>query len=343
MDMITAYGPQIITLAFSPSGNALALLSTEGVKQTLEIWNVRQHTSCALAHIDDLEDVPWLETDEDVPEAQLCWSSDDAYLALVRSNGAVDVWHVLESKHLFSSQLGESCRVVAWGNVHPCLAVGSVTKLLYWRHLPYHPIEPSVRLIQEEKEMIREERTTRFFRPRALTFSPDDRFLLAGGGWGGRAMYWVVSPYELLGTFSFQVPSQLPIVDLFYSPDGTSLLIEQYDKMDCHESKPLRARSLYMQRTHNWLVFGQVEQDCIGWSADSQRLLGTRQEIGGPLWLEQRHAWTGDEVGKTPINASEIDLETLSLTGKGTQVSWATRRNTHAFSRSSLAIDFIPL
>lgn len=263
MEIITAYSHQIIILAFSSSGNALALLSTDGGKQTLEIWNVRQYTSRVLAHIDE-RDIPWRETDEDVPEAQLCWSPDDAYLALVRSNGAVDVWHVLESEHLLSSQLGESCRVLTWGNVYPCLAVASATKLWYWQHLPYHPIEPSVRLIQEEKEMHREERTTRFFRPGALTFSPDDRFLLAGGGWGGKAMYWVVSPSELLGTFSFQVPSQLPIVDLFYSPDGTRLLIEQHHKMDCPGSESFRARSLYMPRTHNWLVFGQVEQDCIG-------------------------------------------------------------------------------
>ena len=128
MEIITAYSPQIITCAFSSSGNALALLSTDGRKQTLEIWNVRQHTSCVLAHIDE-QDISWRETDEDVPEAQLCWSPDDAYLALVQNNGAIDVWQVLETEHLLRSQLEESCRVVAWGNVHPCLAVGSATKL----------------------------------------------------------------------------------------------------------------------------------------------------------------------------------------------------------------------
>ena len=177
--MVTTHYAHILALAFSSSGNALAILSAGGREQVLEIWYVHQYTSRILAYIKDQTHVPWLEADEDIPEAQLCWSPDDAYLAVARRSGAIDVWHVLESEQVLHSHLGEGCRALAWGNVSPSLTVVGATNVWYWRHMPYHPIEPSVKPIKEGAESVDEDSRMRFFCPETLRFSPDDRFVLA--------------------------------------------------------------------------------------------------------------------------------------------------------------------
>jgi WD40 repeat protein len=337
MDILKSYYPRLVTLAFSPDGEKLAVLSAENKKLALEIWEARDHLSHVLALMEPT-DLSWEENqtvEKEAPEALLRWSQYGTYLALARRDGAIDVWFAVKSEHRLSFHLEEGCQTLTWGNIHPSLAVSSTTKLLYW-DAPYlsSPTKPSFPLSEEVGSL-------GSFHPTALTFSPDDRGLISGGE-QGELLCWEIKPYASLAYRGCtRAPRQLPIASLWYAPDGTRLLAEQYSNRDSQRNTPWRARSMLFLQTQNWLSFGTVEHDLIGWSTNSRRLLGTRW--GGDedqLWLEQLDAWTGACVASTPLNISAGTLQTIGLADKGTQVVWCVK---HFEFLHNLEVDSIPL
>lgn len=347
--------PRLVTLAFSPDGKEIALLSAKNEQRALEVWNPRTMTSSVLtrfaqaddveepdqeadekaseallhwsfdedylAQADDVEE-PDQKADEKVPEALLRWSSDGTYLALARHDGAIDVWfpYGTNPEHLLSFSLEESCHTLAWGNIHPHLAVGGPTRICYWAS-PYSPLPLRLSLpFIYEKGLVQPLHTT------SLAFSPDDSSFVRGEG-GGELLWWKINQRYTPPTCDecTQAPRSLPVTNLWFAPDGMRLLVEQRNESKSQES-PSWTKSMLFQQTDNWLSFGSVEQDLLGWSPNSQRIVGTRQEQNSTmLWLEQLDAGTGACLARRPIDLSGKELQTMALVKNETQVVWCVK------------------
>lgn len=316
--------PRLVTLAFSPDGRKLALLSAEDKRRALEIWNTDHMDAFVLNEFiltDDAEK-PEQTDGENVPEALLRWSSDGTYLALARKDGAIDVWFPYESKpeHLFSFSFEESCQTLAWGNIHSGFVVGGANRICYWAS-PYieSPMGASLPFIYKEGVIHPLPITS-------LAFSADDSCFVSGGS-GGELLRWNINPRFAPPTYDgcTLAPRALPITNLWFSPDGMRLLVEQRDTCESQESSSW-TKSMLFQQTGNWLSFGSVEQDLLGWSPNSQRIVGIRQEPNSTLlWLEQLDAGTGACLGRRPIDISTRELLAMALVKNETRVVWCVR------------------
>lgn len=140
-------------------------------------------------------------------------------------------------------------------------------------------------------------------------------------------MWWKINQPFVSPAFDrcTQAPRSLPITNLWFAPDGTRLLVVQRDEYESEEN-PSWTKSILFQQTDNWLSFGSVEQNLLGWSPNGQRIVDTRQEPNSTLlWLEQLNAGTGACLGRRPIDLSGKELQTMALVKNETPVVWCVK------------------